>query len=372
MALNPIINKPADQGGDALPTGWDKANAMFAELYGGALNVSAFKNQLINGNFDFWQRGTSLAAGTGIRYLADRFFTSTTGSTAAVSQQAFAAGQTDVPNDPAYFLRNVVASVAGAANFALLSQRIEGARKFGGQTVTLSFCAKADANRTIGFEIVKSYGTTGSPSPSELGLNTKTFALTAAWQKFTYTFTLANNIGKTFTTGDFIGLQWFFDAGANFLARAGIGQQSGTFDIAQVQLEIASTPTNFEFRPPAVELLLCLRYYQKSFDYAVAPANGLQGNILDGRMWSATSAIGCIPLQTRMRNVPAVTFYSPNVGTPTNGQPSTVIGGGWVAMSSTAVFNPREDQISYTSTVTGAAQYNSLYVQGNWTADAEI
>lgn len=42
------------------------------------------ENLLINGKFDFWQRGTSLSAGTGTRFLADRFKT-VSADTAGVS-----------------------------------------------------------------------------------------------------------------------------------------------------------------------------------------------------------------------------------------------------------------------------------------------
>ena len=80
------------------------------------------KNVIINGNFDVWQRGTSLAAGAATRYLADRFATGSSGSTVAPSQQAFTLGQTTVPGEPAYFHRTVVASVAAAGNYALFAQ----------------------------------------------------------------------------------------------------------------------------------------------------------------------------------------------------------------------------------------------------------
>src|SRR5580765_739461 len=85
--------------------------------YAGTLGI---KNRLINGNFDLWRRGTSLSAGTGKRYLADRFYTNSTGSTVAPSRQAFTLGQTNVPGEPKYFHRAVVVSSAGAGNFALM------------------------------------------------------------------------------------------------------------------------------------------------------------------------------------------------------------------------------------------------------------
>src|SRR5213595_337800 len=125
--------------------------------------LAPFRNKLINGNFDVWQRGTSLSAGTGQRFLADRFNTYSVGSTVAPSQQAFALGQTAVPGEPTYFHRAVVASSAGAGNQALFAQNIEGVRTLAGQNAVLSFWAKVDATKNIAVEFVQNFGTGGSP-----------------------------------------------------------------------------------------------------------------------------------------------------------------------------------------------------------------
>src|SRR6185312_7282485 len=102
-----------------------------------------FKNLLINGNFDFWQRGTSWAAYANSIYTADRWIDRSAGTTIAPSRQSFATGQTAVPNGPAYFHRAVIASVAGASNYARSEYRMEGVAPSAGQICTLSFWAKA-------------------------------------------------------------------------------------------------------------------------------------------------------------------------------------------------------------------------------------
>lgn len=61
----------------------------------------------------------------------------------------------------------------------------------------------------------------------------------------------------------FLSVVFWFDAGVTFGARSNyLGQQSGTFDIAQVQLEQGPSVTRFERRPIQQELALCQRYYQ--------------------------------------------------------------------------------------------------------------
>jgi hypothetical protein len=50
----------------------EKLQANDTELYDKVAAVGSFKNRLINGGFDFWQRGT-LFTGNGTRYSADRW-----------------------------------------------------------------------------------------------------------------------------------------------------------------------------------------------------------------------------------------------------------------------------------------------------------
>ena len=240
--------------------------------------LAGFRNAIINGNFDHWQRGTSFS---GNEYGADRWFNSVIGSSATQSQQAFALGQTDVPNEPEYFARTVVSSVAGAGNFSILQQRIEDVRSFAGQTVTLSFYAKADAAKNIAVDFSQNFGTGGSPSVPVTALGVTTISLTTTFQKFTVTAALPSIAGKTLGTNGnhFLSINLWFDAGSNFDARTNsLGQQSGTFDIAQVQLEAGSVATPFERRPVGTELALCQRYYQTGRIYGWVFA-GTVGNV---------------------------------------------------------------------------------------------
>lgn len=226
--------------------------------------VQSFRNKVINGNFDYWQRGTSNTSVASNQYLADRWVHLRVGSTANVSRQAFTLGQTDVPNEPTYFHRTAVTSVAGAGNTVNFAQRIESVRTLAGQTATLSFWAKADASKNIAVDFVQFFGTGGSPSSAISAIGVTTCALTTSWKKFTITVNVPSISGKTLGTdnNDTLWFRVWFDAGSNFNSFTNsLGQQSGTFDIAQVQLEAGSVATPFEVRPPGVELALCQRYY---------------------------------------------------------------------------------------------------------------
>ena len=242
--------------------GWDAQSNLtnVASINTGPL--AGMRNAIINGNFDFWQRGTSFTAS---EYGADRWMHACVGTTQTASRQAFTLGQTDVPSEPVYFCRTVVSSVAAAINFAFLQHRIEDVRSFAGQQITVSFWAKADASKLIAVELAQSFGSGGSPSSAVTGIGVSKTMLGTSWQKITLTTAIPSVSGKTLgsDSNSHLQLSIWFDAGSSFNARTdSLGQQSGTFDIAQVQVEPGAVATAFERRPIGMELALCQRYFQ--------------------------------------------------------------------------------------------------------------
>jgi hypothetical protein len=232
-----------------------------------------FRNKIINGGFDIWQRGTSqTSSGYG---SDDRWSNLNSGSTKTASQQTFTRGQTDVPGNPKYWARTVVTTSAGSGNYVYKVQAVESVATLAGQVVTLSFWAKADASKNIAVELVQNFGTGGSPTTAVTGIGAQLVALTSSWQRFAITISIPSITSSTLGTNnnDYLGVNFWFDAGSSFNARtASLGQQSGTFDIANVQLEAGSAATPFEQRPVGMELALCQRYYEfgKASNYLVA------------------------------------------------------------------------------------------------------
>lgn len=223
---------------------------------------NGFKNYIINGNFDIWQYGVSQT--TSVYGSDDRWFNGNNGTTKTHSQIACTNTERVLFN-ASKFSRTVVSSVVGASNSAAKKQLIEDVSKLAGKTVTLSFWARADSNKNIWLEFKQNFGTGGSPSALVTGLYGQAIALTSTWQKKIITFTLPSIVGKTVGTDGVhtssTELQFWFDVGSASTGRIPTGiQQSGTFDIAQVQLEEGSVATPFENRPYGLELLLCQRY----------------------------------------------------------------------------------------------------------------
>lgn len=264
--------------------------------------TAGFKNVIINGNFDFWQRGTSATADSA--FAADRWQLQRSGSTCTMSQQTFAVGQTDVPNNPTYWIRNAVTSAAGASNIVFMRQYIEDVRTFAGQQITISYWAKADAAKPISIEAQQFFGAGGSPSAQVHTFVAKP-TLSTSWVRYSHQITIPSISGKTIGTTantSSLAINFWFDAGSDFNSRTNtLGQQSGTFDIAQVQVEEGPVATDFERRPPGTELALCQRYCE------VIP---LQGSIPGGLIFSCqsnTSGFGLVGFQVEKRATPVYT-----------------------------------------------------------------
>jgi hypothetical protein len=228
--------------------------------------LATFRNQIINGDFDVWQRATSqTTSGFG---SDDRWRNTHDGATKTHSRQAFAPGQTDVPGSPEFFSRTVVNSVAGAQNNVVKYQTIERVQTLEGKRATLTFYAKANAEKNLAVEFMQNFGSGGAASPTVYGIGKEKVALGTTWQKYTMVVDIPSIAGKVLgsNANSWLGLIFWFDAGSSFSDRSsGLGHQSGTFDLAHVSLvEGDATGEADPFSPRHIqeELALCMRYYE--------------------------------------------------------------------------------------------------------------
>jgi hypothetical protein len=89
-----------------------------------------------------------------------------------------------------------------------------------------------------------------------------------------------------------------------------------TLNLAQVQLEAGSNASPFQKRSFAEEHALCCRYYQKSFNYSVAPVQNSGSTV--GALSSQAITAGATTnrmftaFPVAMRVAPAMTFYNPS------------------------------------------------------------
>ena len=299
--------------------------------------ISGFRNAIINGGFDIWQRGTATVSANG-SYPADRWLLQVDGSgaTRAVGQQTFTPGNAIAGYEPAYFLRYNQSVAGSGATFNILDQRIEDVRTYAGQVVTVSFWAKASATTTIDSSIQQVFGSGGSSEIS--GLSSGNITLTTSWVRYSYTGTLASISGKTIGTNSFAAFRINFPRNATFVV-----------DIWGVQIEKGSIATPFEQRPIGTELALCQRYFSY-MDFAP----GAQ-NFIDGYNTSGSYLTLWLKLPQTMRIRP--TSVTGNIG-------GSVNTAGFV----TTALSPDYVQIYAVFSATGRGYY---YVN-NLTASAEL
>ena len=125
----------------------------------------AGKNKIINGDFGINQRNFTSIATTNT-YGYDRFFIVLADGTVTWTPQVFALGAAPVAGyESTNFSRIVTTGQTAVSAIARLDQRIENVRTFAGQTVTVSFWAKAATGTpSIAPEFQQVFGSGGSPS----------------------------------------------------------------------------------------------------------------------------------------------------------------------------------------------------------------
>jgi hypothetical protein len=277
------------------------------EVFGGF----SFRNVLINGGFDIWQRGI-VSSSTGYQ-TADRWRISTNGSTHTHSRQSFSAGQTDVDGQPRYYSRLVFAGGSGSSDYVVFNQRIEDVRTLNGEQVTVSFWAKADSALELSNELAQVFGSGGSPSATVTEIGVQKHQLSTSWQKFSYTFTMPSLSGKTIGSNDdhYVVFNFWVSAGSGGSLddrTDTLGHQSGTIDIANVQIEQGGAANAFEKRPIGLEQHLCYRYfYLINSDMHAVPG------------WQSTSySSHWIDFPVRMRVAPTGSYTGTIGGGSTN------------------------------------------------------
>ena len=306
---------------------WIATLAGFTPTANGLTSINSgplrgFTNQCINGNFDIWQLGSAAFTGTG--YFPDMWRYSAVGNTHSASRGSFVSGDAlfdpTAGNVPApFFLQDAVTSVANVANYSLWATFVEDVRRLAGKTVTVSFWARAASGTpSIGVNLNQYFGAGGSPSAS-VATTGQAVVLSTTWTKYSRQFTLGSMNGKTLgTTANTSATEvnFWLDAGANFSSQSGgIGQLTKTVSIAQVQLEIGSTASMFEWRTPQVELAMAQRFYWKTYSQEVAPGTVTFAGCVAARGGGSTLTAGMAArFKVPMRIVPIVTLWTPVSG----------------------------------------------------------
>lgn len=354
-------------------------------------NPSGNKNAIINGAFDIWQRGTSFAAAANGSFSSDRWEWVNTGSDLGV---VTVARSTDVPTlaeagvlaNYSYHVDVTTADASINADMQCrIRQRIEGFiwRNFAQRGLTFSFWVKATKTGTY---CISAFNTGADRHfITEYTINT-----TNTWEKKTITIPASPSAGTwDYTTGIGLEISFILASGSTLgSGTAGSWQSSGIqiatsnqvngldstsndFRIALVQLEVGDVATPFEIRPYPLELQMCQRYYQQSWEgsmpgytYYLFGSNATTAGALSGQI---------VNLLGTMRIAPTMVYYdaagTANRVTVIYGAGSYVNGQTYAefAKSTTAVH-------LYANAVSGSplTPGGSCGMVFNWTASAEF
>jgi hypothetical protein len=249
--------------------------------------VTGFKNRIINGAMAINRRVSSLATNNTQGYFVDRMWGFSSSMACTFSQQS-SSGVAGFP----YFARAQRNAGQGAGNGYFFGQIIESnnLQDLQGQSITVSFLARAGANYSATSNLLYVIARTGTTADQGLNQLIAGWAgqidqnvpvtLTTSFQKFTATFALASNMQE---------LSIFFNCPSTGTAGA-----ADYFDITGFQVEQGSTATSFDYRPYGTELALCQRYLPAiTFD-----------SQFSGQIASGTIGIFNIPFPVTVRTPP--------------------------------------------------------------------
>lgn len=292
------------------------------------------KNMLLNGNFRFWQRGSSIAVASYRAFAADRWIVDNRGSfTVAVSQSTFNPGQSASRYSLEARITNPQVTL-NSGNILSLVQPVEGsvhARTLWGSAgyarlarVSMWFWSGVTGRFSI-------YIANGSRNVTQCaGFN---ISVASTWTQVQAGFVAVNSgswAGDN-ACGAWVGIvlaahtSFRTDTPAAWVlnspdVRAASGQLQGAstsgtiFRMTDVQFELGEVLSPFDDLPMAFELQLLRRYYQKTFDLSVRPADATGLNEGAIAVHADNTGHMVVSWPCLMRSNPNVSMYNPRSG----------------------------------------------------------
>jgi len=366
----------------------DGENLAWSEIATGSGFANFYRQAIINGNFDIWQRSNAgLSNPANDTYTADRWKVRFSHSGVLPSDiqhnrnnEVINLAIKGSSSLHSYELGLDVAATGTAANdYYMISQFIENgtsllcgySKKF-----TISFWAYSFADAKIGVYAEQTYGSGGSPSDVLIGT---TFVLKAeVKRKCTFTFDSFDFITnpRNFSTGGqhndtlVINLAFLWGGGgagtvSAFVDSAGVIQDfagGGLYYISEFQVCAGDQDLDFMPKSFGEELELCKRYFQKSYATDVAPGTAT----FDGSLYlcvgtNTTNILGtACNLGVSMARLPNITLFD-DVGNS---------GRCWRSGSNRVATANEASNSCFRVFTTDTTSSNSAH--WHWTADAEF
>jgi hypothetical protein len=265
--------------------------------------AAAGKNKFLNGDFNINQRAFTSTTTDNI-YMFDRWKNRSIDGTSTWSAQTFTPGAAPVSGyEATNYLQVITTGQTLSTARTVLRQHIEDVRVLAGQTVTVSFWAKAATGTpSVAFAFVQ--------SPNGSADATSVFgkvAITTSWARYSLTASVASLSGITIGSNSSSYLDLYFSAGTSHsTSSSSLGIQSNTFSVWGMQVEAGSNVTAFQTATgnPQAELAACQRYYWRSAGGSTYTVSGF------GFCNSSTTAYIGVNLPVAMRTAPASVDFS--------------------------------------------------------------
>jgi len=329
-------------------------------------NYAAGKNKFINGDFNINQRNVSSTTSNDA-FIFDRWSMIGVGGTTTTSSQTFTPGTAPVSGyEGNTFIRQAITGQTLQTEYAGIRQKIEDVRTFAGQTVTVSFWAKASSGTPyLWVEEQQFFGTGGSPSTTTTVQMGSTIQLNTSWTRYSVTKTVGSLSGKTIgTTANTSALQIVFwtSLGSSIRAYANATFQNATIDLWGVQIEAGSVATPFSTATGTLagELAAASRYYQRF----TASAN-YSPIFPSGYVDTSTSVVNQAFFPVRMRTKPSSVEYA-------NARIVDAAGSTYNISAIALTANVTEHIAEIQSTITGGTGGRYCYIQANNNAGAYV
>lgn len=293
------------------------------------------KNAVIGGDFSTnpWQRGTSFAAVAAGAYTADRWSYNYAGLVAVhtISKQADAPtiAQCGILTQHCLHVDCTTAdTTVAASDYAMIDHKIEGYnwKNLAQRSCVLTFWHKHTKTGIYTVGLLNSVG-------DRCFVAEYTQDVADTWEKATIQVTASPSAGTwNYTNGIGLYLRFNIATGTNFhtatpntwvsaLHWATANQVNAADNVANnmrfalVQLELGNVATEFERRTIQEELLLCQRYYWKTFPLATAPAQnaGVAGALSAISVTAGATTVWASDVRypAPMRAAPTIVMYNP-------------------------------------------------------------
>lgn len=248
-----------------------------------------------------------------------------------------------------FFSRTVISAINDSAgSIVLKTQGIENVYLTAGRKITISFYARSNMNHSIGVAIHQHIGTSVSHFIELM------FDVTTEWKRYEATVDMPSVAGKTVEANH--RLQWYFRfSEGTIYPRPQLHNQVGTFDIAQVKLEVGDRATPFVPRLPGEELALCQRHYEIGTHQADARPSVI---FMDTISYKANKRI----------STPTVSILSGFYGAPNS--VDVMYNSQWYNIPVTGVASRGSEFTIQTAIMPSALEYYSS-VYFTWKSDAE-